>query len=358
MEYHRRVTRWWSGDPTESYWCEITDRDDIGGDLKCPQRRENGAVDWSYSLVTEIVPADIVFHYSTAAAAFVGASVAGGPLEERSIGWRPKGTSGRANLDDRARRPGWWLPLFSYRAAVDPLTLRELQRPAERGWIKEWTESMRERGSVASPFQLYGATTDRPSLRAAQGYLAKMPRLFVERWPQLASMADALAVQQADMENGLDREPRIVTRDGTSAFAPKSDTDYIATIRGGVQRRSRSHERLVRLAGEALQRAGAIVSTPHPIDLLVTTPLPIIVEAKTVGSGAVGHAVRQAVGQLHEYRYFIGPREAALCVLVDAEPGIELQEYVEGELGLLLLWHDGKTLLSGPRTRAQLVLSR
>jgi hypothetical protein len=33
---------WWTGLTEESYWCEITDRSDIGADLRCPQTDERG----------------------------------------------------------------------------------------------------------------------------------------------------------------------------------------------------------------------------------------------------------------------------------------------------------------------------
>jgi hypothetical protein len=56
---------WWRGHPDESYWCEITDRPDIGADLKCPQTNEAGAAYRSYSLINEVKPGEIVFHYST-----------------------------------------------------------------------------------------------------------------------------------------------------------------------------------------------------------------------------------------------------------------------------------------------------
>jgi len=74
---------WWDGIPEERYWCEVTDRSDIGANLWCPQTDESGKPYWSYSLIHAIAPADIVFHYSTNRTAFVGASVAGGPVEPR-----------------------------------------------------------------------------------------------------------------------------------------------------------------------------------------------------------------------------------------------------------------------------------
>src|SRR4051812_15052627 len=97
----RLVADWWGGAPDERYWCEITDRGDIGEDLKCPQTNEEGGTYWSYELIHQIQPGDIVYHYSTPQHAFVGASVAGGPIEPRPIRWQPHGTVGRSKTGER-----------------------------------------------------------------------------------------------------------------------------------------------------------------------------------------------------------------------------------------------------------------
>jgi hypothetical protein len=65
----------WDQQADERFWCEITDRRDLGSDPKCPQRRENGKPDWSYNLINEVWPGDVVFHYSTRAQRIEGASV-------------------------------------------------------------------------------------------------------------------------------------------------------------------------------------------------------------------------------------------------------------------------------------------
>jgi len=44
---------WWENAPEERYWCEITDRHDVGADLKCPQADEAGKEYWSYSLINQ-----------------------------------------------------------------------------------------------------------------------------------------------------------------------------------------------------------------------------------------------------------------------------------------------------------------
>ena len=119
---------WWDTKSDEKYWVEITDRNDIGADLKCPQTNDKGKLNWSYSLIRSIWPGDIIFHYSTRRRSFTGASVAGGPIEERPIMWVPHGTSGRSSKK-HSERSGWWLPLHGYVEADYPLTLSEMQRP-------------------------------------------------------------------------------------------------------------------------------------------------------------------------------------------------------------------------------------
>jgi hypothetical protein len=341
------VAYWWSGAGDERYWCEITDRPDLGADLKCPQVNERGDEYWSYSLIRQVAPGDIVFHYSTVDRGFVGGSVAGGPLEDRAISWTPHGTAGRGNRHD-APRPGWWLPLHGFSRASDPLTLKNLRNPTDEAWIATWMERVRKQGTPAAPFQSYPT-----GLRAAQGYLTKMPREFVERWPELAEMASRLERLQERLDPLQSVQPAAAETIALGVFAPKSDAEYVALIRAGEQRRTRRHERLVREVGEYLASRGASVATSfHPIDLLMIAPAEVF-EAKIVVTTPV-LAVREAVGQLFEYSYFLGRSSAALCVLLDAEPGHALIEYAEKKLGLLVAWWTEGQLHGGDRAMNQL----
>jgi hypothetical protein len=340
-------SRWWTGVAEESFWCEITDRPDIGADLHCPQADERGAPYWSYALIREIWSGDIVFHYSTVTKAIVGASVAGAPLEDRPIVWVPHGTVGRAKSTDRKQRPGWWLPLYHFTPSEPPLTLRYLQTPIEQGWIQEWAKERRNADGLALPFQMYPG-----KIRGAQGYLTKMPYDFVKRWPQLAVLVEALGATQEKLSAAAESYlPPALSDSWTSAeFKPKADGDYVAVIKSATQRRSRAHETLVRVAGELLQKAGAVVGNPHPRDLLISAPAQLIIEAKIIGSRHPGFAIREAVGQLLEYRHFLGPRDAHLCILLDGNPGRALNDYVEKVLGFFILWVEGSRLLGGART--------
>jgi hypothetical protein len=151
------VADWWSADPTERYWCEITDRVGVGDDLKCPQGYEGGREYWSYSFIKEVMPGDIIYHYSTPRRAFWGVSVAGGPLEERDIVWQAHGTVGRSQTHAPVARPGWWLPLYGYCELPRPLPLSDLHNPVDEAWVRTWiAEKDQAWNRVAAPLQRYG----------------------------------------------------------------------------------------------------------------------------------------------------------------------------------------------------------
>lgn len=57
------ASAWWTNDPRERYWLEITEREDLGANLKAPQANESGKPSWSDSLISEVRPVDVVLHY-------------------------------------------------------------------------------------------------------------------------------------------------------------------------------------------------------------------------------------------------------------------------------------------------------
>jgi hypothetical protein len=64
------------------------------------------------------------------------------------------------------------------------------------------------------------------------------------------------------------------------------------------------------------------------------------------------YAIRQAVGQLLEYKHFIGNcRESELAILLSEGPSDEIVKYVEETLGMYLLWLNDGILDAGPATR-------
>jgi hypothetical protein len=92
-------------------------------------------------------------------------------------------------------------------------------------------------------------------------------------------------------------------------FAPKDDSDYVAYLAGRALVKSRRHQTLVREYG---QYAGSlrfsVATNVHPRDLtLLRGHDEWLVEAKVVYRGNATNAVRDAIGQLLQYRFFLYP---------------------------------------------------
>jgi hypothetical protein len=82
------LNRWWEGLPSERYWMEITDREDLGSDLWAPKFDDGGRAYWGYNLVTEVRYGDVVLHWHKTlqgAPAMVGWSLVSGPPEHSEI---------------------------------------------------------------------------------------------------------------------------------------------------------------------------------------------------------------------------------------------------------------------------------
>jgi hypothetical protein len=106
----------------------------------------------------------------------------------------------------------------------------------------------------------------------------------------------------------------------------------------------------VRAVAEYILNHGGKVSTPHPVDLHLDAPREVILEAKTTKNCTPLSAVREAIGQLLEYKYFLYRDGSALCILLDQNPGPALTRYVEQGLGVYIAWWVERNLVGGEQT--------
>jgi hypothetical protein len=88
---------WWEGRDDERFWLEITDRPDLGVDLKAPQLGDNGRPFWSYAIVTDVRDGDTVFHYYKPDRAIIAVSRATGEAGRKT-------SSGRHTARSRGHR--------------------------------------------------------------------------------------------------------------------------------------------------------------------------------------------------------------------------------------------------------------
>jgi hypothetical protein len=169
------INAWWESDPAENYWMEITDREDIGGELWAPKRNAVGDQEWSYNLVSYVQPGDRIFHWSKAERAIVGWSEASGPLSSDERFWQARGTAGRSR-GTGTKGATWVMPLEGFQSLVTPIT-REALNGSLYDSVLPVLRSVEAavEGPAYAPFQRYGGR----ELRAQQGYLTKFPRSLV-----------------------------------------------------------------------------------------------------------------------------------------------------------------------------------
>lgn len=172
------INNWWEADPAERYWMEITDREDLGEDLKAPKTDGVGGESWTYTLVSYVQPGDRVFHWHKSLLgepAIVGWSEAVGPLGEITMSWQAKGTRGRARGVPTVGA-AWRMPLRNFALLEKPVTRTMIN--ARRAEVLEILMEVAARAgrTAYAPFQNYA---DR-ELRAQQGYLVKFPAALVD----------------------------------------------------------------------------------------------------------------------------------------------------------------------------------
>lgn len=166
---------WWRNVPTERYWLESTDREDLGADLRAPELDESGRENWRYSLFKLSRPGDVVYHYHKPQDAIIAVSRVQGEWKSRPIVWGARGTFARAKGVRPRERPGYTVPLTDFRMLASPLGLDRLR--ADKAKLQQLLERLRSKhpGHVLYfPFEL----ADRP-VRPLQGYAFKLPSEFV-----------------------------------------------------------------------------------------------------------------------------------------------------------------------------------
>jgi hypothetical protein len=123
-------------------------------------------------------------------------------------------------------------------------------------------------------------------------------------------------------------------------FKPRADADYLANVLGGPAKRTRSHETLVNDFAAWLATHGHDAACSAVIDLGLTSP-PVIIEAKVIRAGRWAWAIREAVGQLYEYRYFqVVDPESSLIFLASEPIPPRWLDYLDQDRTIGAAWRD------------------
>lgn len=153
---------------------EITNRDDLGGELRAPQEADDGKPEWGYELVRYVKPGDVVLHWCAKPGyrALVGHSTVVGPAYGAVWKWHSRGTSGRARTGPEVEEPAWMAPLADLTHFPGPLTREALQTYRTEVLDLQARLSESYGGGLYLPFYDYGGR----ELRATQGVHGQVSR--------------------------------------------------------------------------------------------------------------------------------------------------------------------------------------
>lgn len=323
---------WWENDPKEKYWVEIRHIEGLGTYLSSPLAKANGARDLWYDLVGMVNVGDVILHWNVREGRLVGASRV------------------KAKPEKRLAKGEWRVDLEGFQPFEHPVDRAELLTHADAFYDLRDKLAAKHSPPLGLPFQF---TTDRSNFRFMSNYFAKMPAAGVDILlgnGQGKKAVGDLATGSSDLETSNGKVP---TTAFLNPFKAKADTEYLTKIVAKSQVRSRLHETLVNNCAQWLFTQGFDPARNAAIDLgLIDGSL--IIEAKVVKSWP--DAVRQAVGQLYEYRYFkVADPQAALIFLSDQPVPDEWITYLEKDRGIGAMWPKGKTGFEMSKLAAKLL---
>ena len=294
------INAWWSADPRQRFWLEITDRRDIGVDLHCPQRGSDGKRSSGFSLIWWVNTGNIVFHYSLYQDAITSWSRAAGSVAEAPTIWRPHRSATRRRIHEPVPQPGWWLDLDGPFPLEHPLTIAELTEHQEqiRGVLRE-LES-RHSGSLYFPFFWWGGW----QLRPMQYYLNKLPSELVHIFPQLtAALAPPPSTPQENSPAavlGTDyRDAQVSTSlDGRQPF-----TVDPAIVERGLRGHADTQNELAQVLREAgLTPRSRLPSEPNFDLAWEANGIVFVAEIKSITDDNEEEQLRLGLGQVLRYR--------------------------------------------------------
>jgi hypothetical protein len=325
---------WWSSLPAERSWVEIRRvRAGLGQELRCPFANAVGRREGWWGLVDDVRAGDCIYHWNADQGRFVGRSFAAAARQVDP------------DTGERLVRLRDFLPLVAdvgrdqVRALAPELQAIAQQHPDATQYL---------------PFQFRS-----DGLRMMSSYLTKL----------------AVAMQQIlfgphGLAQGNLPDPPADDRDGPEPegsqaaggrpggflwpFKPRADADYVAKVAGGPFRRTRKHETLVNDFAWWLGDRGLQAASNAAIDLGLLEP-PVIIEVKVVRGEKWAAAIREAIGQLYEYRYFqVVPPESELIFLASAPIPSNWLEFLDRDREIGAAWRapDGFQMTS--RARAAL----
>ena len=330
--------RWWTGARhSEVFWLEITNRTDLGANLKAPQNNERGDEFWSYSFLREVEAGDVVFHYDAVAHRIVASSVVSGDFWEDSIVWAARGISAQKVGLQPYIRSGWYVGLENYSKLDPPVTIGEIRERATEIRDELAKLNAAHTGALYFPFE----DGSRRPIRPLQGYLFKLPKFFVEMFS--LTRLEGISQPTLDGESQVGSSYR---RADEAASVAKRDPFSVDPAL--VERASRAHASTQNALAHYIIELGLTPSSPNAdepnYDLAWRTTEDLYVaEVKSLSSSNEEKQLRLGLGQVLRYRDKLSRQQShpvKAVLMVEREPADSTWLGLCTGVGVLLLWPD------------------
>jgi len=311
---------WWQGVQSERFWVEIRRvPEGLGRELRCPLVDVDGHRNGWWDLVDDVRAGDCIYHWNADQGRFVGRSFA---VRNREI-------------DDQTGERT--VPLARFLPLTVTVGLEQVRSLSpELAAVRDGLARQYPNATLYLPFQ-----ARRDGWRLMSNYFTKLPSAM----QQILFGADGLG--ESSLPDPPEEDGPVVSEDDNRMskrggflrpFKPRADTDYLTRVVGGPARRGRTHETLVNDFADWLAARELTVGCNAAIDLGLEHP-PVIIEAKVIRTGNWAHALREAVGQLYEYRYFqIVSPQSDLIFLASAPIPQRWLNYLDRDRGIGAAW--------------------
>ena len=353
------TNRWWTDGPGESwdslerFWIEITDREDLGANLRAPRYDRGGEENWRYTMLLDVRPGDVVYHYGKNERAITARSVAENWARDEMVTWAPRGSYGRQ--DDPQEQSGMSIELGRFEELSPVVPLQRIREEVESLQSTHQELNQQYNGALYLPFSIHQGGEVRPN----QVYLAKFPSAYFDLFPSLRS--DPLAAEANDGSGT--RPDRSVGGTGSRNEGQEDNTSRPAHSRNTGQgyastaeERKAIEEASMQAARTHFENEGFEVedrSANNPYDLLCRRDGErLYVEVK--GTTTSGQSVHLTRGEVEHARSHQG--EAALFVVKNMEL-VESEDNLEARGGEQLIrypWHPEEDALTPTRYDYQL----
>lgn len=317
------MNQWWSSQPNQRFWVEITDRTDLGKNIIAPKRAQAGKSTPGYELLNYVNEGDIVFHWwrkpsNSEDRGFYGFSEVVGVMQEGIIPWKSRGRYAENEVIGPKPAKYWNLANFT-----------EFQHPILVGTLNQRKIEIFD--LIMELEQLYGKPIYFPfckrdgKVAANQTYFAKLPIELLEIL-EIRNLFEDIDRPVIDVVEQISKKPKFESK---FSIARQMDPEKRSAVETHAENEVRKY---LEALGYLVEKFG------KPFDFLATKGSEKVkVEVKGKQNYAV--SVEVTTNEVEVSRNLEGKHRTLLAV-VDGIEVKKLDSNWKGSGGRLRTWWD------------------